>query len=55
MASWKNLTGLVSLEEQDPDMFEIIEREKHRLWTGMEGGERRKQASSNNNCRPPPR
>jgi hypothetical protein len=30
-------------------MFEIIEREKHRQWTGMEGGERRKQASSNSN------
>ena len=36
MASWKNLTGQLSLEEQDPDMFDLIEREKHRQWTGME-------------------
>jgi hypothetical protein len=34
--SWKNLTGLVDLSEQDPDMFDLIEREKHRQWTGME-------------------
>ena len=28
--------GRKSLEEHDPEMFDIIEKEKHRQWTGLE-------------------
>mmetsp|Transcript_9440 Transcript_9440/g.17762 ORF Transcript_9440/g.17762 Transcript_9440/m.17762 type:complete len:469 (-) Transcript_9440:279-1685(-) len=38
MASFKDqkFTGLVSLEEHDPEMYDLIEQEKHRQWTGLE-------------------
>ena len=32
----KSLPGQVSLEEHDPVLFELIEREKHRQWSGVE-------------------
>jgi glycine hydroxymethyltransferase len=35
MASEK-LTGLVSLEEQDPELFDLIEQEKNRQWKSLE-------------------
>jgi glycine hydroxymethyltransferase len=31
-----NFTGLTPLEEHDPVLFDIIEKEKHRQWTGLE-------------------
>jgi len=34
MASF--LTGQLSLEEHDPVLFDLIEKEKHRQWSGME-------------------
>eukprot|EP00566_Odontella_aurita_P012952 CAMPEP_0113537834 /NCGR_PEP_ID=MMETSP0015_2-20120614/7043_1 /TAXON_ID=2838 /ORGANISM="Odontella" /LENGTH=468 /DNA_ID=CAMNT_0000437367 /DNA_START=143 /DNA_END=1549 /DNA_ORIENTATION=- /assembly_acc=CAM_ASM_000160 len=38
MTSFKDqkFTGLVSLEEHDPEMYDLIEQEKHRQWTGLE-------------------
>jgi glycine hydroxymethyltransferase len=30
------LTGQQTLEEHDPDLFDLIEREKHRQWSGLE-------------------
>eukprot|EP00605_Chrysophyceae_sp_TOSAG23-4_P000460 GSChrysophyteH1.ASY1.ANO1.518.1 assembled CDS len=41
MASFTNgipnsIPGQVSLEEHDPEMYDIIEREKHRQWSGLE-------------------
>jgi glycine hydroxymethyltransferase len=38
MASFipSSLPGQVSLEEHDPEMYDIIEREKHRQWSGLE-------------------
>ena len=32
----QKFTGLVSLEEHDPEMYDLIEQEKHRQWTGLE-------------------
>lgn len=31
-----SLPGQVSLEEHDPVLFDLIEREKHRQWSGIE-------------------
>jgi len=31
-----SLPGSVTLEEHDPEMFDLIEREKHRQWSGLE-------------------
>ena len=31
-----SLPGQRTLEEHDPDMFDLIEREKFRQWTGLE-------------------
>ena len=31
-----SLPGQMSLEEHDPALFELIEREKHRQWSGVE-------------------
>ena len=37
MASFaKNLPGSTPLEAHDPEMFELIEREKERQWSGLE-------------------
>ena len=30
------LPGSATLEEHDPEMFDLIEREKHRQWSGLE-------------------
>jgi len=30
------LTGQRTLEEHDPDLFDLIEKEKHRQWSGLE-------------------
>ena len=29
------LTGQRTLEEHDPDLFDLIEKEKHRQWSGL--------------------
>ena len=31
-----SIPGQTPLEEHDPEMFDIIEREKHRQWSGLE-------------------
>jgi glycine hydroxymethyltransferase len=31
-----SLPGQVPLEQHDPDLFDIIEKEKHRQWSGLE-------------------
>ena len=31
-----SIPGQMSLLEHDPDLFDLIEREKHRQWTGLE-------------------
>jgi glycine hydroxymethyltransferase len=38
MTSFKDqkFTGLVPLEEHDPEMYDLIEQEKRRQWTGLE-------------------
>jgi len=38
MTSFKDqeFKGLVSLEEHDPELYDLIEKEKHRQWTGLE-------------------
>ena len=32
----QSIPGQMSLEEHDPVIFDLIEREKHRQWTGLE-------------------
>ena len=32
----QTIPGQMTLEEHDPVMFDLIEREKHRQWTGLE-------------------
>ena len=36
MSSTKSLPGQVPLEEHDPELFDLIEHEKHRQWSGLE-------------------
>jgi len=31
-----SLPGQQSLEQHDPELFDLIEHEKHRQWTGLE-------------------
>ena len=36
MSAIPQSVGRKSLEEHDPEMFDIIEKEKHRQWSGLE-------------------
>lgn len=36
MTRQSNKPGNVSLEEHDPELFELLEREKNRQWKGLE-------------------
>lgn len=36
MSQFLNSVGQKSLEEHDPELFDLIEKEKHRQWSGLE-------------------